>query len=67
MNKSQQRALAAKRTNSLLCCIRKSVAGRLREVILPLISALVRPDLECWVKVWASQYKRNMGLLGVVV
>lgn len=67
MNKSQQHALAAKKTNSLLGCIRKSVASRLREVILPLISALVRPDLECWVKVWASQYKRNIGLPGAVV
>lgn len=37
LNRSQQRALAAKKANSILGCISKSTASRLREVILPLL------------------------------
>ncbi|KAK4829225.1 hypothetical protein QYF61_002490 [Mycteria americana] len=55
----QQCALAAKNVNSILGCIRRSVASRLSEVILPLYSALVRSQLECWVWCWGPQYRRE--------
>jgi len=47
-------------------CMKKSVATRLREVFLPLNSALVRLHLEYSVQFWAHQLKKHEELLETV-
>ncbi|KFW08110.1 hypothetical protein N327_01720, partial [Fulmarus glacialis] len=63
LDMSQQYALEAKKADCMLCCFKRSMASRSREVILSLCSALVRPHLEYCVQLWSPQHKKDMDML----
>jgi len=58
--------LVDQEANQVLGCIQISVVSRLREVILPLSSMLVRPHLEYCIQMWNLQYRRDVDLLGSI-
>jgi len=63
LSMSQQCVLAAQKVNRTLGCIKRSVASRAREGILPLCSALVRPHLESCVQLWSPLHDKDMDVL----
>ncbi|PKU44406.1 hypothetical protein llap_5298 [Limosa lapponica baueri] len=62
LNVNQQCVHTAQKANHILGCIKRSIASRLREVILPLYSALVRPHLEYCIRIWSPQHKKDIEL-----
>ena len=60
---SEQGASLANRGSGILGCVAKSAASGVREVILRLHSALVRPHLELCARFWAPQLKNDGELL----
>ena len=63
LDMSQQYVLWDKKANGILVCIKKSLASRLREEVLPLYSALMRPHLDYGVPFWVPQFEKDRGLL----
>jgi len=60
LNMTQQCVLTAQKASRILGCIKSSVASRLREVILPLYSALVRTHLESYIWLWSRQHRKDL-------
>ena len=62
LDKSHRCALTAQKADCILGCIKRSVASRSREVLLPLYSVLMRPHLEYCIQMWYPQYRRDVDL-----
>jgi len=60
---SQKYVLTTQKASRILGYIKTSLASRLRQVILPLYSALLRPHLESCVQLWSSRHSKNVELL----
>ncbi|KAK4808554.1 hypothetical protein QYF61_009857 [Mycteria americana] len=66
LDMSWQCMLTAQKANRILLlmgCIKRSMTSRMRELILSLCSALVRPHLEYCVQLQSPQHRKDMDLL----
>ena len=63
LDMTQQCVLTAQKANRIPGCIKRSMASRSREVILPLYSPLVRPHLEYCLQLWSPLHRKDMDLL----
>jgi len=66
LNMTWQCTLTAQKADCILGCIERSRGNRLREVILPLCSSLVRPHLESYVRLWSPQHRKDIDLFKLV-
>ena len=63
LDMSELCTLTSQKANHILSCIKRSVASRMREVILLCYSVLVRFHLEYCVQMRSHQYRRDVDLL----
>jgi len=63
LDMTSQSVLTAQKANHILGCIKRGIASRSSEVILPLCSALERPHLESCVQLSSPQHRKDMELL----
>ncbi|KAJ7397943.1 hypothetical protein BTVI_130395 [Pitangus sulphuratus] len=63
LDMSWQCALAAQKANCILGCIKSSMDSSVREGILPLYSALMRPHLENCIQLLGLQHRKDIDLL----
>ena len=63
LDMSQQCALAARKANYVQGCIKKGVAIREREVIVPLYSVLLRLHPNCLLQAWEPHHRKDVELL----
>ena len=63
LDMSQQCVLAAQKASHILGCMKRSMASRSREGILPICSALGRPHCESCPQLWSPWHRTDMDLL----
>ena len=63
LNMSQQYVFTAQKDKYILGSIRRGIASRAREMIVPLYSALMRPWLEYCIQVCSSMHRKDVELL----
>lgn len=60
LDMNQQCVLVAWKTNRLLGYIKRRAANRVKEVTVPLYSALVKPHLEYCIHIWDPESKKDV-------
>ena len=56
--------LAARKASGILDSIRRGLAGRVIEVVVPLYFALMGPQLEYCIQVCGPQYRKDVEVFG---